>query len=137
MHPFKCRHARQHRHHIFAQGPARGSFIVVEEHAHHLPRRLAHEQLQQDDAEGVHVRARADLAVAMALWCHTAACSEDDRDFFARMQEHKDPRPGAWPKKVVTVLAGAAKGCTEFRPRERATVRDVLPKVRALQKLLR
>jgi hypothetical protein len=32
---------------------------------------------------------------------------------------------------------GAAKGCTEFRPRERATVRDVLPKVRALRKLLR
>ena len=75
--------------------------------------------------------------MAMALWCHTAACSEDDRDFFARMQEHKDPRPGAWPKKVVTVLAGVAKGCTEFRPRERAAVRDVLPKVRALQKLLR
>ena len=61
----------------------------------------------------------------------------DDREFFDRMQEYKDPRAGDWPKKVVLALAGAAKGCTEFRPRERATVRDVLPKVRKLQKLLR
>ena len=30
VHPFKCRHARQHRHHIFAQGPARGSFIILQ-----------------------------------------------------------------------------------------------------------
>jgi serine/threonine protein kinase len=60
----------------------------------------------------------------------------DDREFFDRMQEHKDPRAGAWPKKVVTTLAAVAKGCSEYRPRERATVRDVLPKVRKLQKLL-
>ena len=59
------------------------------------------------------------------------------RDFFARMQEHKDLRPDAWPKKVVTVLAGAAKGHSEFRPRERAAVRDALPKVRKLHELLR
>ena len=39
--------------------------------------------------------------------------------------------------KVVPVLAAVAKGCSEFRPRERAAVRDVLPKVKALQKLLR
>ena len=61
----------------------------------------------------------------------------DDREFFDRMHEYKDPRAGAWPKKVVKVLAGVAKGCTEFRARERAAVRDVLPEVRALQKLLR
>jgi hypothetical protein len=61
----------------------------------------------------------------------------DDREFFDRMQEYKDLRAGDWPKTVVKVLAGVAKGCTEFRPRERATVRDVLPKVKALQKLLR
>jgi serine/threonine protein kinase len=62
----------------------------------------------------------------------------DDRDFFDRMQEYTDPRAGGWPTKVVTVLAAVAKGCSEFRPRERAAVRDVLPKVRALQqKLLR
>ena len=53
------------------------------------------------------------------------------------MQEHKDLRPDAWPKKVVTVLAGAAKGHSEFRPRERAAVRDALPKVRKLHELLR
>jgi serine/threonine protein kinase len=56
----------------------------------------------------------------------------DDREFFDRMQEYKDPRAGMWPKKAVTALAAVAKGCTEFRPRERAAVRDVLPKVRAL-----
>ena len=56
----------------------------------------------------------------------------DDRDFFDHMHELKDPRAGAWPKKVVTVLAGVAKGCSEFRPRDRATVRDVLPKVKKL-----
>ena len=59
----------------------------------------------------------------------------DDRDFFDRMQEYTDPRAGGWPKKVVPMLAAVAKGCSEFRPRERASVRDVLPKVRALQKL--
>ena len=61
----------------------------------------------------------------------------DDRDFVDRTQEYKDPRAGDWPKKAVLALAGAAKGRTEFRPRERATVRDALPKVRQLQKPLR
>ena len=60
----------------------------------------------------------------------------DDRDFFAQMQQYKDPQAGAWPKKVVTVLADVAKGCSDYRPRGRATVQQVLPKVKALQKLL-
>jgi hypothetical protein len=33
----------------------------------------------------------------------------DDREFFDRMQEYKDPRAGDWPKKVVKVLAAVAK----------------------------
>jgi serine/threonine protein kinase len=61
----------------------------------------------------------------------------EDCEFFDRMPEYTDPRAGAWPKKVVTALTAVAKRCTEFRPRDRATVRDVLPKVRALQKLLK
>ena len=59
----------------------------------------------------------------------------DDRDFFNRMGDYVDPRAGAWPKKVVTTLASVAKGCAEYRPRQRATVRTVLPRVKALQKL--
>jgi serine/threonine protein kinase len=59
----------------------------------------------------------------------------DDRDFFDHMQDHTDARAGAWPKKVVKTLAGVAKGCSDYRPRDRATVQKVLPKVRALQKL--
>jgi serine/threonine protein kinase len=58
----------------------------------------------------------------------------DDRDFFDHMREYADARAGAWPKKAVKALAGVAKGCTEYRPRERAAVRAVLPKVKALQK---
>jgi hypothetical protein len=61
----------------------------------------------------------------------------EDRDFFDHMQDHADARAGAWPKKVVKTLAGVAKGCSDYRPRDRATVQQVLPKVKALQKLLR
>ena len=61
----------------------------------------------------------------------------EDRDFFDHMQDHLDIRAGAWPKKVVTTLAAVAKACTEFRPRDRATVTAVLPKVKAIQKMLR
>ena len=61
----------------------------------------------------------------------------EDRDFFDSMQGHADARAGVWPKKVVKTLAGIAKGCSDYRPRERATVQKVLPKVKALQKLLR
>jgi hypothetical protein len=60
----------------------------------------------------------------------------EDRDFFDHMQDHADARAGAWPKKVVKTLADVAKGCSDYRPRERATVQKVLPKVKALQKLL-
>jgi serine/threonine protein kinase len=61
----------------------------------------------------------------------------EDRDFFDGMQGHVDARAGTWPKKVVKTLAGVAKGCADYRPRERATVQKVLPAVKALQKLLR
>jgi serine/threonine protein kinase len=60
----------------------------------------------------------------------------EDRDFFDHMQDHTDARAGAWPKKAVRTLADVAKGCSDYRPRGRATVQKVLPKVKALQKLL-
>jgi serine/threonine protein kinase len=59
----------------------------------------------------------------------------DDQAFFDLMPQYKDKRV-EWPKKAVTKLAAVAKLCAEFRPRARAQVHQVLPKVRELQKLL-
>ena len=52
-----------------------------------------------------------------------------DADFFSALGQHKDARAGEWPAKLVTGLAAAAARCTEFRPRNRAKVKDVLPKL--------
>ena len=56
----------------------------------------------------------------------------DDQEFFDKMEAYKDGRAGAWPRKLLARLAAVAQHCTAFRPRERAEVRDVLPKVWAL-----
>ena len=40
-----------------------------------------------------------------------------------------DQQAGAWPAAGVKGLVGAAQWCCKFRPAERATVADVLPKL--------
>ena len=45
-----------------------------------------------------------------------------------------DARAGEWPAKAVSGMAAAAARCTEFRPRNRANVKDVLPKLMALSR---
>jgi hypothetical protein len=57
----------------------------------------------------------------------------EDAEFFSSLGQHKDVRAGDWPAKVVTGLAATAARCTDFRPRNRATVQDVLPKLKALK----
>jgi serine/threonine protein kinase len=59
----------------------------------------------------------------------------DDQEMFDKIEAYKDGQAGPWPKKLLAKLAAVAQHCTAFRARERAEVRDVLPKVRALQLL--
>ena len=53
-------------------------------------------------------------------------------DLFKDMQKFTDARAGAWPKKVVKVLAAVAERCIEYHPRKRAAVRDVVSQLAAL-----
>ena len=48
-----------------------------------------------------------------------------------------DQQAGAWPAAGVKGLVGAAQWCCKFRPAERATVADVLPKLEKLARLAR
>jgi hypothetical protein len=65
---------------------------------------------------------------------HAAGMMMHDAEFFSTLDEHQDLRAGEWPAKVVSGLAAAAASCTEFRPRNRAKVKDVLPKLTALSR---
>jgi hypothetical protein len=69
----------------------------------------------------------------------------DDAYFFSSLGEHKDVRAesgsagaaeaaGPWPAKLVSGLAATAVKLLEFRPRNRARVRDVLPRLKALSR---
>jgi hypothetical protein len=59
----------------------------------------------------------------------------DDAEFFSSLDQHKDTQAGEWPAKVVTGLANAAARCTDYRAKNRAKVRDVLPKLKRLMAL--
>jgi hypothetical protein len=77
------------------------------------------------------------LELMMGVPAHKAVeMLYDDQEFFDKMEAYMDARAGPWPKKVLAALTGVAQHCTAFRPRERAEVHDVLPKIKALQKLL-
>jgi hypothetical protein len=58
----------------------------------------------------------------------------DDAEFFSTLHQHADARAGEWPAKAVSGMAAAAARCTEFRPKNRAKVKDVLPKLIALSR---
>ena len=69
----------------------------------------------------------------------------DDAEFFSSLGEHKDVRAesesagaaagaGPWPGKLVSGLAATAAKLLEFRPRNRARVRDALPQLQALSR---
>ena len=57
----------------------------------------------------------------------------DDEDFYAHVDRHLDARAGAWPAAVVAEVAAVAEHCLQYRSTNRAAVRDVLPRLTALQ----
>jgi hypothetical protein len=65
-----------------------------------------------------------------------AALQLDEPDLFEDMQQFVDVRAGAWPAAVVEELAAVAEECICMHARNRAAVRDVLPRLDALVGIL-
>jgi hypothetical protein len=57
----------------------------------------------------------------------------EDAHFYKELMNHLDMTAGSWSKKAVKGLAGVAQQCHQYRSVERAAVRTVVPKLRALQ----
>jgi serine/threonine protein kinase len=53
----------------------------------------------------------------------------------AATNAHRDPRAGGWPPAVVRALAQVSKQCLRLFAKRRATVKDVLPMLEALEVL--
>jgi len=62
-----------------------------------------------------------------------AALNIEEPDVYAEMAQYVDGRAGAWPPAVVHRLAAVAERCIEFRPRTRASVRDVVDELEELE----
>jgi serine/threonine protein kinase len=62
-----------------------------------------------------------------------AALNIEEPDVYAEMQQYVDGRAGAWAPAVVHRLAAVAERCIEFRPRTRASVRDVVDELEELE----
>jgi serine/threonine protein kinase len=61
-----------------------------------------------------------------------AALYHEEPDLFEDMQQFTDARAGAWPAAVVEGLAAVAKECICMHVRNRAAVRDVIPRLDGL-----
>jgi hypothetical protein len=64
-----------------------------------------------------------------------AALQLDEPDLFEDMQQFADARAGAWPVAVVEGLAAVAERCICMHARNRAAVRDVLPRLDGMLRL--
>ena len=59
--------------------------------------------------------------------------SNQDQDLFSDTGTFTDPSAGRWPPEVVRDLSQAAKQCLKLYAKRRATVREVLPTMEALE----
>ena len=64
-----------------------------------------------------------------------AALQLDEPDLFEDMQQFVDARAGAWPAAVVEGLAAVAEQCICMHVRNRAAVRDVIPRLDEMLRL--